>query len=165
MTGRVASINTSSGGVPKRRRREARITAAGVEGDRQRFSFHGGADRAVVLYAVEVIEALQLEGHPIDVGTTGENLTLTGVDWTSIVPGTELQIGGVRLLVTKYASPCDQIRPSFLDGDVVWISQKRHPGASRVCARVLNEGIVHVGDSVEIGAVAARPRSASQGRS
>jgi MOSC domain-containing protein YiiM len=159
MPGRIISINTSGGGVPKLGRRQAFVGPNGLEGDRQRFSFHGGSDRAVVLYAVEVIEALQAEGHCIDVGTTGENLTVGGLDWPSIIPGTELEIGEVRLLVTKYASPCEQIRESFFDRDVSRISQKRHPGSSRVCARVIAAGVVHIGDAIVV-----RP-SASHGRS
>jgi MOSC domain-containing protein YiiM len=149
--GRIASINTSRGGVPKTSVLEALITADGVDGDRQRDRrFHGGPDRAVVLFSLDVIRALQREGHPIGIGTTGENLTIAGVDWEAIVPGTELQIGDVRLLVTKYASPCEIIRGSFAGGDFSRLSQKRHAGQSRLCARVLSEGLVYVGDPVTV---------------
>src|SRR5438045_4161578 len=85
--GRLVSINISAGGVPKRSVREARVTVSGIEGDRQRFWYHGGPDRAVVLFAIEAIVALQREGHPIDVGTTGENLTISGLDWGRVTPG------------------------------------------------------------------------------
>lgn len=130
---------------------EALVTEHGLDGDQQRdLRFHGGLDRAVVLYSLDVIRALQDEGHPIAVGSTGENLTLSGVDWTSVSPGVELSIGEVRLLVTKYASPCENVGPFFLDGDFTRISQKRHPGWSRVCARVLAGGIVRIGDSVTV---------------
>ena len=150
-TGRLESINTSRGGVPKLSAFEALVTEHGLDGDRQRdLRFHGGLDRAVVLYSLDVIRALQQEGHPIAVGSTGENLTVSGVDWTAVVPGVELSIGGVRLLVTKYASPCENIGPYFLNDDFTRISQKRHPGWSRVCARVLREGIVRIGDPVKL---------------
>src|SRR3954464_9222889 len=96
-SGRVEPINTSRGGVPKQPVFEAFVTVDGVDGDRQRDRrFHGGPDRAVVLFSVDVIRALRSEGHRIAAGTTGENLTLSGVPWASIVPGTELTIGGVR---------------------------------------------------------------------
>jgi len=147
--GRLESINTSHGGVPKTSVFEALITERGVDGDRQRDPrFHGGPDRAVVLFSLEVIRALQREGHPIAPGSTGENLTIGGVDWTTVVPGAELAIGGVRLLITKYASPCEKIASCFLNEDITRISQKRHPGWSRVCARVLESGIVRIGDEV-----------------
>jgi MOSC domain-containing protein YiiM len=67
-----------------------------------------------------------------------------------VAPGAELAIGEVRLRITKYASPCDQIAESFQRGDFSRISQKRHPGWSRVCARVLAEGLIRVGDPVAV---------------
>lgn len=149
--GRVESINTSRGGVPKASAFEALVTEHGLDGDRQRdLRFHGGLDRAVVLYSLDIIRALQHEGHPIAVGSTGENLTISGVDWPSVAPGAELHIGEVRLLITKYASPCENIGPSFASEDFTRISQKRHAGWSRVCARVLAGGIVRLGDSVAL---------------
>ena len=155
--GRVESINTSRGGVPKASAFEALVTENGIDGDRQRdLRFHGGADRAVVLYSLEVIQALQREGHPIAVGSTGENITLSGIDWTGVVPGVEMQIGDVRLLITKFASPCENIGPSFMDDDFTRISQKRHAGWSRVCARVLAGGIVRMGDPVDVVVPAER---------
>jgi MOSC domain-containing protein YiiM len=148
-TGRLESINRSRGGVPKVSMLEALITEQGLDGDRQRdLRYHGGPDRAVVLFSLEVIQALQREGHPIGVGTTGENLTVSGIDWTTLAPGTELQVGAVRLAITKYASPCVNISGSFVAGDFTRVSQKGHAGWSRVCARVVAGGVVHVGDPV-----------------
>ena len=148
--GRLESINVSRGGVPKRTIAEARITATGVDGDRQaHLQFHGGPDRAVVLFSLDVIRALQAEGHPIDVGTTGENLTVSGLKWDALAPGDELQIGGARLHLTQYAGPCETIRRSFLDDNFTRISEKRFPGWSRMCARVIAGGLVRIGDSVE----------------
>ncbi|MGH9395472.1 MAG: MOSC domain-containing protein [Terriglobia bacterium] len=149
--GRVASINLSNGGAPKAAVAEALITATGVRGDRQQdLRYHGGPDRAVLIYSVELIHALQREGHPIRSGSTGENLTVSGLEWDSIVPGVELWAGGVRLQVTKYATPCYKISGSFLGGELSRISQKLRPGWSRVCARVLTPGTVRVGDPVEV---------------
>jgi MOSC domain-containing protein YiiM len=150
-TGRVESINTSHGGVPKHPVFEAFVTYDGVDGDRQRDRrFHGGPDRAVVMFSAEVIDALRAEGHPIAAGTTGENVTLSGLDWRLVVPGVEMAIGGVRLVVTKYASPCYKIRGSFSDADEARIAQTKHPGWSRVCARVVSEGLIRVGDAAEL---------------
>ena len=94
MTGAVESVNTSSGGVPKAGVFEALITEHGVGGDHQNDArYHGGPDRAVVLFSLDVIRDLQSEGHPIGAGTAGENLTVSGLDWAAIVPGTTLPIG------------------------------------------------------------------------
>src|SRR4051812_42858407 len=125
--GRVESINTSRGGVPKATAFEALVIEHGLDGDRQRDRrFHGGADRAVVLFSLDVIRALQQEGHRIGVGSTGENITVSGVEWTTVVPGVELQMGDVPLLITTYASPCHNIAPSFREDDFSRISQKLH---------------------------------------
>jgi MOSC domain-containing protein YiiM len=51
--------------------------------------------------------------------------------------------------ITGYAVPCKNIAASFKDGQITRISQKHHPGWSRLYARVLSEGIVCEGDSVE----------------
>lgn len=150
-TGRIESLNISRGGVPKASVFEALITEHGVDGDRQRYRLHGGPDRAVVLFSLQVIRALQAEGHSIDIGTTGENFTVSGLTWTDVVPGLELHIGEVRLLITKYAAPCETIRHSFLEDDFTRISEDAHPGWSRVCARVLSGGIARIGDPLEMG--------------
>ena len=151
MTGRVESINVSRGGVPKTGVFEALITKEGLDGDYQRNqSIHGGPSRAVVLFSLDVIHALRAEGHPIAAGTTGENLTLSGLEWVELTPGTELYINDVQLVITKYTAPCEKIRHSFLNGDFFRISEKLHPGWSRVCASVLTGGIVRLGDRVTL---------------
>lgn len=150
-SGRVHSINVSSGGVPKLARPLARITKEGVEGDRQRDRrYHGGPHRAVSLYSLELIEALQAEGHPISPGSIGENLTLADLEWDKVATGVSIDIGAVVLEVTKAAPPCETIAGSFRHGEFVRVSQKVRPGWSRFYARVLQEGVVHVGDSVTL---------------
>jgi MOSC domain-containing protein YiiM len=157
--GRLESINVSNGGVPKRPVAEARIRPEGVEGDAQNDrANHGGPERAVSVYAAEAIAALAAEGHPISPGSTGENLTISGIAWREVVPGTELRIGPVRLVVTRYTVPCYKIAASFADGRFLRISQEQHPGWSRVYTRVLEGGTVRVGDGVE---VTAAPPSAA----
>jgi MOSC domain-containing protein YiiM len=148
-TGTVHSINTSGGGVPKRPRPEASVTAEGLAADRQRNRrYHGGPLRAVSLYSLERIRALQAEGHPLDVGTLGENLTVAGLDWDRVAPGVRLSVGPVELEITTDAPPCRTIAGSFRDGDFAAASQKARPGWSRFYARVLREGTVRVGDPV-----------------
>lgn len=148
---RIESINTSRGGVPKRTVFEAFISETGLTGDAQAHrEFHGGPDRAVVLFSLEVIQALQAEGHPIAPGTTGENLTVSGLDWSALAPGTQLRAGGALLEITRYATPCRAIGGSFLRGDFTRIGQAQHPGWSRLCARVLEPGLVAPGDAVVV---------------
>jgi len=145
--GRVASINVSAGGVPKLARDRARIGPEGVEGDRQQDRrFHGGPQRAVSLYSLELIEALRAEGHPIVPGSIGENLTLSGVDWRDMRPGAHVHIGDAELELTGFASPCQKIANAFRDRQFTRVSEKVHPGWSRAYARVLSEGNAAIGD-------------------
>jgi MOSC domain-containing protein YiiM len=160
MAGAVHSINTSKGGVPKLPQPEAPVTADGIAGDRQRDRrYHGGPLRAVSLYSLERIRALQAEGHPVDVGTMGENLTVAGLDWDRVAPGVRIWIGDVLLEVTKDAPPCKTIAASFTGGAFVRASQKVHPGWSRWYARVLKAGVARVGDTVAFDGIA--PEDAS----
>jgi MOSC domain-containing protein YiiM len=148
----VHQINVSDGGVPKLPVLEAAIATTGVLGDRQRnLKYHGGPDRALCLFSQELIERLQDEGHSIEAGSSGENLTLSGLDWEKLKLGARLQIGpDVRVEITSYTVPCDQNARWFQDGDFKRVSQKVNPGWSRLYARVLVEGVVRPGDAVVI---------------
>jgi MOSC domain-containing protein YiiM len=148
----VYQINLSDGGVPKRPVLEAVITTTGVEGDRQRnLKVHGGLDRALCLFSQDLIERLQDEGHSIEAGSTGENLTFAGLEWEKLKLGDRLQIGpDVQLEIMSYTIPCDQNAQWFRDRDYKRVSQKKNPGWSRFYAKVLREGVVRPGDAVEI---------------
>jgi MOSC domain-containing protein YiiM len=149
--GKLHAINVSDGGVPKLQRASCAVRRLGLEGDRQQdLEHHGGPERAVSLFSLEVIEALRAEGHPIAPGSTGENLTLSGLDWSGLTPGARLAIGEVELQIASYAAPCNNINASFSDSRSVRVSQKVHPGWSRLYARVLKEGTLHVGDRVRV---------------
>ena len=151
MPSAVHSINVSAGGVPKLPVPDALLTVNGVTGDRQRNRwFHGGPKRAVCLYSLERIDDLRTEGHPIEPGSLGENLTLRGLPWESVVPGMCLTIGETELEVTYFTKPCKTIRKSFTGGNIQRIAQALNPGWSRVYARVLREGVVRVGDPVSV---------------
>lgn len=145
-------ISVSNGGVPKLAVPQARVTKKGVKGDRQRnLEVHGGPDRAVCVFALEVIEALRKEGHSIAPGSAGENFTIAGLDWKHIGPGTRLDVGHeVKLEVLSYTAPCRHNACWFKDEDFSRISQKKYPGWSRVYARVLAEGMVKQGDPVVV---------------
>jgi MOSC domain-containing protein YiiM len=147
--GILKSVNVSDGGVPKRPIAHAVVRMSGVDGDRQRnLKVHGGPSRAVCLYSLDLIHALQAEGHPIAPGTIGENLTIAGLDWTTMTPGAIVDVGPVSLELTAYADPCRNIAGSFREAQILRVSAKRHPGWSRLYARVLVEGTVAIGDRV-----------------
>jgi MOSC domain-containing protein YiiM len=151
LPGSVIAINISSGGVPKSAVFESFVSEDGVSGDVQADrTRHGGPDRAVVLFSLELIRALQREGHPIVPGSAGENVTVSGIEWTRVTPGARLRIGGAVVEITRYATPCFKIGGSFTRGQFMRIAQAEHPGWSRACARVIDPGIVRPGDAVEL---------------
>ncbi len=152
-TGRIFQINLSEGGVPKHATYDATVDMFGLVGDKHRdLKHHGGPDRAVCLYSLERIQALQVEGNPIFPGSVGENVTVTGIDWDKVVVGSRIQLGQqVVLEVTRYTEPCSNIGPSFVDGYFNRIHQSKNPGWSRVYTRVLQTGEFRVGDTVTVG--------------
>ncbi|MBI1845588.1 MAG: MOSC domain-containing protein [Candidatus Rokubacteria bacterium] len=152
MKATIVQLSVSPGGVPKSAVAAARVTDQGLEGDAHRDSeHHGGPDRAVCLYALEQIHALQAEGHSIVPGALGENVTVEGLDWGLVTPGRRLLLGEtVMLEITRYTSPCFNIGPVFRDREFARVSQKRHPGWSRVYARVLRPGTLKRGDPVRL---------------
>lgn len=152
MDGRIFQLNRSDGGVPKLAVREAFLSEAGLEGDRQSdLRFHGGPERALCLFPLERILELQAEGHYIFPGSVGENVTVYGLDWPRIEPSSRLALGGEALVeITSYAAPCKTIEASFDAGDFKRISQKLRPGHSRLYARVLRPGRLAVGHAVKL---------------
>ena len=94
---------------------------------------------------------LQAEGHTITPGASGENLTIAGLRWAELKLGDRLRIGdAVRLEIVKYTEPCRFNAQWFQDGNFNRINQRKHPGWSRVYARVLAEGLVRTGDTVVV---------------
>lgn len=149
-TGRIVQISISAGGVPKLAVARAMAGTLGLEGDGHHHpKLHGGPERALCLFSLEVIERLQAEGHPITPGSTGENLTIAGLDFGELQSGDRLQIGDTVLIeLTRHTTPCKTIAASFRDGDPTRILQTTHPGESRIYARVLTGGLITTGDPV-----------------
>jgi MOSC domain-containing protein YiiM len=149
---RIFQINASDGGVPKTPLRSAEVNFLGLITDRHNdVVHHGGPEKALCLYSLELIRLLQAEGHPIFPGSTGENLTLTGLDWSLVEAGLRLRLGqSVTIEVTRYASPCQTIRDSFKGQAFERISWRTHPGWARAYAKVLTPGYIAIGDPVTL---------------
>ncbi len=154
--GTVVQLNTSMGGVPKRPLTTGEVTigwdglAGDVQGDRKH---HGRPFQAVSLWSTEVIASLAGQGHPIAPGFAGENLTLAGLDWAAMRPGTLLHAGTALLEVSFPATPCHHQAQWFSDGDFTRILYEQSPAATRWYAWVRKPGTVRVGDSVTTQAV------------
>ena len=148
----IHQLNVSDGGVPKLPIESAHVGPTGLSGDRQRdLKHHGGPTRAVCLFGLDVIQRLNDEGHPIQPGTVGENVTVEGIDWSTVKVGTRFRFdGGVELEVTSWAAPCSHIRESFAESNFRRICVDQHPGEARAYAKVLTEGEIRTGEGISV---------------
>lgn len=168
-SGRVVSVNTSPGGVPKLPVRErVWVGPLGLAGDghTEPEPSHGGPEQAVCLYAVEAIARVAADGHTAFPGAFGENLTMEGLELDTIAAGDRLAIGegGLVIELTKRAEPCQTIAHWFVGRQIARIGSKQHPEDARWYARVVSEGPVGAGDPVRATEEAEPGGGLSQGR-
>jgi MOSC domain-containing protein YiiM len=108
----------------------------GLEGDRHANS---GGMRQVLLMDEETLSAFGLAA-----GTVKENITTRGIDLKTLAPGTRLVVGSAVLELTKSCTPCsrmDEIRPGL---------REALEGQRGMLARVVQGGLIRVGDPIEI---------------
>ena len=157
--GQVEQINVSDGGVPKLPVASSSVTVGrrGLAGDRQgNRKHHGRPFQAVCLWSTEVLADLVAAGHPIYAGAAGENLTVSGLDWTEMRAGTILrfetngQPSELELELSWPATPCHHQVQWFTDGDYKRIDHDENPGSSRWYAWVRRPGPVAAGDRVVV---------------
>ena len=150
-TGEVVRVNASDGGVPKLPTDGGPVGHRGLAGDRQgNRKHHGRPFQALCLWSTEVLDELAGQGHPIGPGSAGENLTLSGVDWASLRPGTRLRLGTVLAELSFPAVPCANQTQWFSDGDFGRIAYERNPQWVRWYAWVREPGEVRPGDSATV---------------
>ncbi len=152
MPASIHQINVSDGGVPKLPVSEAFVNVRGILRDNQtNRKHHGRPEQALCLYSLEVLQALQDEGHPIEPGSAGENLTITGMEWSTIEPGMRIEVGdSVVAEITYPATPCAKNARWFKDRDYGRIDHDEHPGWSRWYASIIAAGTIATGDQVRM---------------
>ncbi len=149
--GTVTAVFRSDGGVPKAPVDAADIGWLGVDGDRQADrKNHGRPFQAVCLWSNEVIDSFQAEGHPVEPGLAGENVTLTGLPWERVQPGVLLRIGEVLLEISTHTIPCYKNADWFLGGRFDAMHHRNGP-RSRMYGTVLEPGRINVGDPALLG--------------
>lgn len=122
-----------------------------LDGDEQSdLSVHGGADKAVYAYPSEHYAYWrgELPGTDLRWGAFGENLTTEGLDETSIAIGDRLIIGSAEFVVTQPRLPCFKLGIKF--GSPGMVKRFQHSGRSGFYLRVLREGAISTGDSIEV---------------
>jgi len=158
VTGRVFELHRKAEvagehGLPKPSVAEAFVSRAGLVGDFNRFRHEEKKDdpaMAVLLVPRETLAQLSREGWPVRPGDLGENLTTEGIAYDAFVAGRRFRAGEVVLEVSKACTPCDNL---FL---LPYVGPARGAEFLKVMldrrgwyARVLREGRVRAGDSIE----------------
>ena len=84
------------------------LQVTGIEGDHQRdLRFHGGADKAILMISAELIDALAAKGYPVQYGSLGENLTVSGLDPHNWRSGQRYRLGAEAMIeLTTLRVPC-----------------------------------------------------------
>ncbi len=150
VTGHVAHLAASGGGVPKASLDQAEITWSGVAGDRQSNRKHHGAPwQALCLWSSEVIDAFAAEGHDLAPARGGENVTITGFPWDSVGPGSLIRLGDSVCQVWGYTTPCKNFTQWFAGGRIK--PEHRRNEVTRVYASVVQPGRVSVADPAVLG--------------
>ena len=144
--GTVAHLHAGRG-LPKPEVTEAEVGWSGMGSDVQRSRRHHGAPfQALCIWSADAIRTLRSEGHPIDHGFAGENITVEGIPAAAFRPGAQFTVGTVRGFLTGYAHPCRLNKEWFVDGDFMRMSHGRGD-ESRAYAMVTRTGRVTVGDA------------------
>lgn len=144
MTGNLVSIvySPSAGSYNRKPLSEAFLIAGyGIEGDRK----GGHPRRNLNIMDKETLGALAGEGYPAAPGVLGENLIVGGIDLAAQQEGTRLRIGMEAVVeLLKLREPCYKLTsldPRMPDSVV---------GRVGMMARVVESGVIRVGDSVEV---------------
>ena len=123
--------------MPKLPIEQAKIGPLGIIGDGHRYRLHGGPQKALLLIAAEVVDALVAEGWPLFYGALGENFTTRGLNHRTWQTGQQFRCGNVVIQLTTPREPCKKLNP-YGRG-----MQKRlllNPGESGFYATVLQGG-------------------------
>ncbi len=119
----------------------------GLVGDR----YHGSSSRQVTVQASgELADAAEAAGRDIDPGRTRRNVTISG-DAVPRRPGHRWRIGSVELAVVRNAAPCRRMDEIFGLGSRAALRNR-----AGVACRVLSDGVITVGDTVDLGPVEDR---------
>jgi MOSC domain-containing protein YiiM len=145
MKATLAQLNVSDGGMPKLPVPSARVTGHGVGGDYQRNKkYHGGPNRAVCIFSVELYDWLRDKGIDLQNGSVGENFTTVGLDLNSLDKGDRLRVGDCLIELTDVRVPCGNLKKWDVDLPELIV------GRSGWVAKVIEEGDVKPGDSIEL---------------
>lgn len=122
-----------------------RIGSLGIIGDQQADArHHGGPSRALCCYVRAHQEAWAREwDRPVEPGAFGENLTLAGLDESTVHVGDRFRFGTSLVEVTSARGPCATLAARLGVPDIV--SRIRLNGWTGWYCRVIEEGTAAAG--------------------
>lgn len=164
--GRIYQINfkpkiAGERGIPKIAIDSAYITLEGVDGDYNRYrqeKKNGNPDWALLLLPLETIRELNAEGWPVRPGHLGENITTAGIPYNVFDTGKRYKIGAAEIQIAEPCTPCSNLAVLGYVGEsrlkafmqaLYFESNGRKTNRRGWYARVLKEGAVRKGDTVE----------------
>ncbi|MBD0322532.1 MAG: MOSC domain-containing protein [Aldersonia sp.] len=110
---------------------------------------HGGDDQAVYAYSeAEAGRWADDIDNPIPPGRFGENLRISGLPITDAVVGEQWAIGDTLLAVTGPRTPCAKFAEWMAEPR--WVRRFAERGDVGAYLRVLREGTIGAGDTVEV---------------
>ena len=126
-----------------------RVTSMGLDGDVQiDRENHGGVDKAVYAYTAENYRFWEEElGRPLPPGQFGENFLVSGMADDAVHIGDVFRIGALRFQVTQPRVPCFKLGIKM--DDPQFVRRFHHSGRVGFYLRVLEEGMVQAGDTIE----------------
>lgn len=98
-------------GIPKQTVDEIAVDKHGVVGDFNRYrteKLGGDPNKAVLLLAIETIDALNEERWPVAPGDLGENITTIGL--RALTEGARVAINEAELEISEPCIPCSALR-------------------------------------------------------
>lgn len=123
----------------------------GLIGDKQADpSVHGGLDKAVYAYTAEHYDYWQekLSVKELPYGQFGENFTVESMDDQEVLIGDIYRVGSALLQVTQPRVPCFKL--GIRMNDPMFPGKFLKSGRYGFYLRVLEEGTVEAGDSIEL---------------
>ncbi len=130
-----------------------KVGKLGIDGDVQVDKrYHGGPDKALHQFAINsykrIIDQFPDLTDTAVPGSIGENLTVSDMDETSVCIGDIYRLGKVTVQVSEPRQPCWKINAKYgVEKLSEFIDQQ---GLAGWYYRVLEEGIVSVGDEVTL---------------
>jgi len=113
--------------------------------------FHGGPERAVMACAHALYARFEVRlGRRLAPGAFGENLTVEGLDETTVRVGDVWRLGGATLEVSAPRMPCNTLALHL--GDSGAVAEIGTPHRAGWYLRVRTPGLVRAGDPIELGA-------------